>query len=403
MLISKVSQASVAFLTAILINRSLGPEGRGLFAEMQTWVALFIVAFGLSLDSVIYHFANKSEYPIDNNSFFTTIVLLSSFLSIVAISVLSLTSYFYPTTFSITTNSYLSLLILLIFFTILWTNLLVFQQSLGRIKLSAIVCIIQSFFQALIIYSGYAFHAINIYYIFVSLIIVQLTGIIIISLVSNAIFGSISFEIIIKMLKAGLNFHAATVSMFIYTKINQLILFKHCGEHDTGLFSISLNLAFAFMVIPATLQTVLYPRVIHSQDDYDITLKSLRFAFYGWGAIVFFIFLMAKPILLIYGGGEFLPSLNILRILLISTWILPLSSIIAPYCIKVGAFMACSISAVILGVMSIGLNLLLIPKYSGIGAAIATSLTCLVGFFLALGLLWILTKNNPLTFLILRP
>jgi O-antigen/teichoic acid export membrane protein len=198
---------------------------------------------------------------------------------------------------------------------------------------------------------------------------------------------------------AGLKQHVATISTFVYMKINQLILFRYCGEAETGIFSVSLAIALALMFLPQTFQTVLYPRVIHAEDDYEVTVRALRVGFYVWGLVVLGIMLLAKPILLVYGGASFLSSVNLLRILLVGVWFLPLSSFVAPYCVKIGAFNACSASAVILGLISIALNFVLIPKFAATGAALATSFTCITGFGLALLLLWYLTKNNPLIFL----
>jgi O-antigen/teichoic acid export membrane protein len=156
------------------------------------------------------------------------------------------------------------------------------------------------------------------------------------------------------------------------------------------------------MFIPMTFQTVLYPRVIHAADDFEITIRSLRLCFYGWGGIVFLMILLAEPILFVYGGKSFLQAVTPFRILMIAAWFLPLASLIAPYCVKVGAFYAMTTTAVILGVISVGLNLLFIPKFSATGAALATASTCVLGFFASLLLLGYLRKQSPLEFLRLR-
>ena len=116
-------------------------------------------------------------------------------------------------------------------------------------------------------------------------------------------------------------------------------------------------------------------------------MRALRLGFYGWGAATLALAALAEPILLVYGGGEFRGAATVFRVLLLSSWLLPLSSLIAPYLVKAGAFGLASASAVALGVISIGLNLLLIPRHAGLGAALATALTCAVGFVMALAML----------------
>jgi len=84
---SKTVAVAAGLFTAALINRSLGPSLRGVYAEMQTWVGLFAVLFGLSMDTAIYHIANRSIFGEDDRSRFVTIFSLSlgyAFLSAAA-------------------------------------------------------------------------------------------------------------------------------------------------------------------------------------------------------------------------------------------------------------------------------------------------------------------------------
>jgi O-antigen/teichoic acid export membrane protein len=218
---------------------------------------------------------------------------------------------------------------------------------------------------------------------------------------NDLLSGRFSKDLAKGIIAAGLKQHIATIATFVYTKINLLIVFRYCGESSAGMFAVSLSAAFYLMFIPMTFQTVLYPRVIHATDDYEITIRSLRWGFYGWGAVVFLMILFAKPILLLYAGSNFLPSVNNFRILMVAAWFLPLSSMLAPYYIKMGAFGLASITAVFLGATSISLNIFLVPKYADIGASLATALTCFIGFCIILVFLWHLSKKNP--FVIFHP
>jgi O-antigen/teichoic acid export membrane protein len=186
------------------------------------------------------------------------------------------------------------------------------------------------------------------------------------------------------------------ISIFVYTKINQLIVFRYCGQAPAGIFAVALTLALYLMLIPEVFQTALYPRVIHSDDDYEITVRALRFGFYGWGAIAVLAMLFAKPLLLVYGGKDFLASVRAFRMLMVAVWFLPLSSFINPYYVKKGAFGLGAICAVTLGIISVIMNLFLVPGYASTGAAAATSITCLIGFCMSLLLFYYLSKRNPL-------
>lgn len=394
---SKIFSVLCLFLAGSLINRKLGPSNIGIFAEMQTWVNLFLIIFGISLDSAIYHFANTALYGNDNKSRFVTIGYLSFIFSVIGVFMFTLFIIFKPDQFSATTARLTFLLSILIIFTMVSNHLNIFLQALNKIKSSALVGVIQSAANISIITFGFLMGLMNIRFIIVSMVIVQIITLLTLGVIFKqmSLFrGNFSKTMAIGMIKTGLKQHVATIATFIYAKINQLIIFRICGERESGIFAVALSLALAFTFIPMTFQSALFPRVIHFRDDREITLKSLKFIFFAWGIITLLILLFAKPIIIMYAGSEFVPSVRIFKLLLFMTWILPLSSMITPYYTKLGAFNAASFTAVILALISIGLNLLLVPRFASFGAALSSSLTCILGFFSVLWLFRYLTKKH---------
>jgi O-antigen/teichoic acid export membrane protein len=399
MLGSKSVIMSAGFITAAMINRSLGPSGRGIYAEMQTWMGLFAVIFGMSLDTAIYYFANRSLYGTDDRSRLMTTFSLSLIYGLFATAALTIFVLGWPEQVSSETFKFLLLLDVLLIATILTGNLIIFLQAMGDIRYSAVIGVVQGMANVLVVGYAYWVDSLDIKIVLISVLIIQ--GITFLMLLAkfrrnNLLTGRFSKNLAKGMITAGFKQHIATIATFVYTKINLLIVFKYCGESNAGMFAVALSAAFYLMFVPMTFQTVLYPRVIHSTDDYEITVRSLRWGFYGWGVIVSFMILFAKPLLLLYAGRNFLPSVNNFRILMVAAWFLPLSSILAPYYIKAGAFGLASISAVLLGIISMGLNIVLVPRYADIGASLATALTCFIGFCMVLVFLWHLSKKNPL-------
>ncbi len=389
---------AAALLTAGLINRSLGPSGRGVYAEMQTWVAFFTVMFGISIDSAIYHFSNRTLYGGDDKSRFVTIFLLSLSLSLLAAAGLTIFVIYFPEHVSAKTSEYILFLDVLLILSMLASTLIVFVQALGNIRFSALIGMAQSGVNVVVISSGYILGIINLFYVVISLIAVQTVSLAILSREfwrSGYGTGRFSKTMVKGIITAGMKQHIATVSTFVYMKVNQLIVFRYCGESEAGVFAVALNLALYLTFLLEILRNVLYPRVIHSSDDYEVTVRSLRLGFYGWGIVVLLLILLSKPIVLIYAGRDFISSVNVFRILLIAVWFLSLSSLLAPYYIKAGAFTIASVSAVFLGTLSVTLNFLLVPRYLSKGAAFATSLTCLTGFGITYLFLWYLSRRNP--------
>ncbi|KAF1079816.1 MAG: hypothetical protein GQF41_3933 [Candidatus Rifleibacterium amylolyticum] len=401
MLGSKFTFVAVTFIIHAVINRSLGPGGRGFLAEMQTWTGFFAVLFCMSMSTAIYHFSNREIYDYSDGSKFATIVMLSLLYAVIAGVVFWLSVSFLPGTFSSNVIKYSHYIVLLLFFTMLAADLMVFLQATGHIRYSAYVVTVQSLTGLLIVLMAYLTDNINFAFLLIYMLISQVVAVafIIAFCIKSGLVERkelFSRKLAVELIKAGLKQHVATVAGFVYTRINQLIVFHYCGENDAGIFAVALNLSFSILFLPMTLQAALYPRVIHASDDYEVTIKTLRLTFYSWGAGVFLAILLAKPMLMIYGGEQFQPAINAFQILMLAVWFLALSSMAAPFYVKKGAFLLASLSAIALGIISITLNLFLVPRYQVTGAAIATSSTCLIGFVMVLVFLLYLSRRNPL-------
>lgn len=404
LLASKVTVMTALFITGALINRSLGTAGRGVFAEMQTWVALFSTLLGMSIDVPIYHFSNWERYGSDDRSRFVTVMVLSAGYALLAALFMTLFTIFLPEQVSRETGALIILLDALLIGTMLATNLTVLLQALENIRLAALVGIVQAGVSLTLIVPAYLSGHLTLTYALGALTLVQVVTLcIIVAQLLKTAKGSGTYSKVMAsgMVRAGLKQHLATIFTFVYIKVNQIIVFRYSGESEAGIFAVALNLAFALMFIPATFQTALYPRVIRSSDDYEITVRSMRVGFYAWGVMAIIIILSAEPLLLLYGGSDFRQSVTIFRILMVAAWLLPLSSLLAPYYVKMGAFGVASASAVALGSISVVLNFVMVPLYASTGAALATALTCLTGFCMGLGLLRYLSGENP--FVIFRP
>jgi O-antigen/teichoic acid export membrane protein len=387
-------------ITGVLLNRALGPEGRGVFAEIQTWVMLFAVALGFSMDTAIYHFANRGIYGNDYSERFRTIFTISLLYGLFAAVVLSIFMFMAPERFSSEMLRFIPILGLIVLTTILTNHLRIFIQSMEDISFSALSTIVQGIANILIIATAYFVDYLNLTIVVVTLLIIQLVplSMFISYFYRRQLFqGQFSLKLAQRVIVAGLKQHVATVATFVYTKINQLIIFHCCGKSEAGIYAIALELTFIAIAIPGTFQTVLYPRVINANDDYEITVRSIRYGIYCWGACVLLIALFAKPLVLLYAGQNFISSVPIFRLLLISAWLLPVSSMLAPYYVKKGAFSFASFSALTLGVISICLNMLMVPSMGAKGAAVATSVSCLTGFIMVIAFLGVLSRKNPLT------
>lgn len=396
MLLNRAISMVVAFFVSALVNRALGPSSRGELAEIQTWIALFLTFCGFSLESAIYHYADRKKYDICDRSRLITVGIVCLSYTFIASGVLLVMMYFRPDQFSPTAAKYIAIICVLLTSSMIANNLSVLYQSLGGVKYIAFISIIINIFSSTLTILAYFMGLISIP-VMLLLSFVPQPLLILCCAIPLAKNGKSGFSISLAkgLIFSGMKQHIATISTFIYAKLNLLFIYRYCGKEAAGNFVVALNAAFAFTIIPSTFQQVLYPRVVHFEDDYAITVKALRYGIYFWGAAVLCMIIFAHQIIFVFAGPSYTTSIVAFRILMLATWLLPLSSLISPYYVKKGAFLLASGTAVIMCLFSIITNWYLIPRYNISGAAIATSLTCGFGFVMAFFFFWYLAKTNP--------
>ncbi len=399
----QVSQLVGAMFAGALINRALLPAGRGVLAEMQTWVALFVSLCGLSLNTAIYHFANRDRYDVSDRARLLIVVLGSLTTAVLAAAGLLTVFEAWPSKVSLEAIVHAPLLIGLLVTTIFCVNLVTLGQALGRVKLVALVTIFQTTVNVGCVIPAFFLRRIDVRFAILTAIAVQGVGCVTLlsklGIDTRSPVSGLTPATVWQFLSAGLKQHVATVSVFAYTKANQLIVFHYCGDKQSGLFAAALTLAFGLFTGFAAFQMALYPWVIHASDEFAVTIRSLRLAVYGGVLLTLPSMLFAGPLLHLFGGVAFEEARDVFRLLILAAWTLSVSSFAAPYVIKAGAFGINGAITVAIGVLGLLLNFVLVPRLRGAGAATATVLTTLIGFGMTLGLLRVVSGKSPLHFI----
>lgn len=387
LLASKLACMAAGLLPVMLLNRALAPAGRGVLAEMQSWVALFAVVFGLSLESAVYHLANAREHPEPQADKFITLMWATLAGAGAAALALALGARMFPGLLPAQAGGLLPPMCALLVLTMLGTQLGVFFQAHGEIPFISKLTMAQTAASALLVGAGHLCGALSVPFALWALVAAQLplAGLALAAACRRGLLGGRpSWAMARKHLAAGARLHVATIATFAYTRLNQILVNRYAGDHEAGLFAAALNLAFTAMLIPQALQGALYPRVIHSTDEAQVTRRSMRLTFWLWGGACAVLALLAEPILLVYGGERFLDAVPAFRLCLAALFFLSLSSLVAPLFVKRGAFTLASVISVTLAAIGLGLNLLLIPGHGESGsaaarAALATALTTACG------------------------
>lgn len=364
-----------------LINRELGPSGRGQYAEIITWVTMIALVSGMSIEKIVHHFAKRDIYEFPDALKGVLVLLLSSLLSMIGCSLFIGMTMLFPHFLSTSYTTSFHLFTMLVTTQLVANVALVFLRSIGDIKYCMITMVSQSLLQILVVLIASVFNALTLSFCLYMTLAVQILAIFFFIRALHqrgSLHLNISdryFEIIgliKKILIAGLKVHIATIAMFIALKFNQIMLMRWSGDVESGLYSTSLQFVAAVMMVPMAIQSAMYPRIIHNNDDYQVTELAMRFYVYGWSVVTLVLIACAPWAIRLYAGEAFASAAPALRILFVAYWFMQLSALAAPYLIKQGAFWFFSISGVVTAFVSVAANYLLIRNHGAIGAAYAT-------------------------------
>lgn len=178
------------------------------------------------------------------------------------------------------------------------------------------------------------------------------------------------------LLREGVPYLLAGLAVMIYMRIDQLMLRSMVGDHELGVFSAALPLSTALYFVPMALCTSVAPMFARlRQRDlaaYEEAVSRL-FSVMWWVMIPLagIIALLSSHIVALLYGTAFTGSAPILAIHVFSSLPVALGVAQSLWIVNEGKNMISLYRTVIGALSNIGLNLLLIPHFGGVGAALA--------------------------------
>lgn len=198
-------------------------------------------------------------------------------------------------------------------------------------------------------------------------------------------------SILIKAIPLG----ASSILVFIYYKIDTVILSVLKPSYDVGIYGASYKVLDIVIIFPAMFCGLVFPILanIFAQNKIarfnKIIQKSFDVLAVTGMPITVIMLALARPLILLVAGNQFLPSILVLQILAPTAILIFLNWIFWVALIGGDKQKFLIIPYLFISIFNIGLNLILIPHYSYFGAAISTVVTQ----FFALIIPWTMTKN----------
>ena len=186
---------------------------------------------------------------------------------------------------------------------------------------------------------------------------------------------------------------AAAVGLIIYFKIDivMLSLLKK-GDAAVGLYSVAYRISEVSTIIPAMFMASVFPVLSrYHKDSRDLFVsvyqKSVKFLLYIALPMALTVTLLAGPIVNLIFRKDFLGSTIALQILIWSAAISYITMVLGTVLITADKQMLRLKLLLIMLILDVILNLIMIPKYSYVGASIATVVARAAGLLIGVFLL----------------
>lgn len=385
-MIALTTQKILAFVYFIIIARFIGAEDIGSYALAVSFIQILAIFIDIGLSPSITRESSRNPEIIKRH--FSHILGFKLIMSIIAIVILvTLANLFGYSELRKELLYLASAVMILDSFTLTFYAMLRGLHHLKNESIGVIIYQVLVFTIALVgLYNGTDVH------------------ILIIALIAGSIFNfmwsfyslrkyadvrlSISYDwqALKPFFVIALPFGITALFIKLYQMGDTVILSLLADELELGWYSVAHKLVFAFEFIPLAIVASVFPalssyyatdrekmRIIFEKSSFVLMLIALPLMLGG--------FVLAQPMILALYGEEFLPSTGSLQLLLMSLLFLflnyPLSSLL-------GAIDRQKVNMYFMGgaaCMSVLLNILFIPLFGGIGAALALFISLMVLFF----------------------
>ena len=400
----------LGLITSVILARVLGPAGKGIYALIILIPAVMLKLGSLGIEAANVYFTGSKKYKIKDivsNSLLSSILLGLILISLFwGISHLNIFQNF------LNSNQinpfYLWLVVLTIPFSLLFGFLInVFLGKEEIVKYNKID-IFQNVLQLiaiivfLLIFKQGVFGA-TLSYVFTTIIATLLVIILVRKITKIKIF--LNKGLLKDSTKYGVKCYFGNLAQFLNYRLDMFLVAIFLTPAAVGYYSISVGIAEKLWMFPGAIATVLFPRISSLKDveANNLTPKIARHAFLLIFVLSLILALLAKPLIRIFFGSAFLPSIMPLLILLPGIIALSVSKILTSDLAGRGKPQFGTYAAFISLSVNIPLNLWLIPKWGISGAAFASTIAYSLATIIIIAIFTKISKKSLSEILLIKP
>lgn len=395
---TRASLIVVGLITTIILARVLGPAGKGKWTLISL-VPSFLVTVGhLGIGQAIVYFIGKKKWAISEIA--GNVLLGTLAISVALVSGFLVFRKIIFSSFLKGVNPYLVLLSLISIpmwlLIIYYGSLLLAKNQIARFNLIDAflhVSFLPFFLISLLILSNHLLGVLISWLL--ALILTTLLAIIFV-LKLTPINLRFNFPLVKDHLGFGIKAYLAGVMQFFNFRLDMFLVNFFLNPMNVGFYAIAVAIAEALWYIPNAISTVLFPKVsaLDKASADALTPRVCRHTFFLVVVGSLLLFLSGRWIIDFIFGQRFLPALKPLWLLLPGIVTLSIAKILSSDLIGRGKPEINTYGAGLSLIVTIGLDLLLIPRWGISGAALASSIAYTVYAVVLLFAFTRLSKNS---------
>ncbi|GAB6162759.1 hypothetical protein JCM12298_19190 [Desulfothermus naphthae] len=388
----------IAYVYFLILVRSFSKLQVGLYAVLITSYLLMELIGNLGLDKIIIRDLAKSDETIQKTIIFYSTLEIKLFTSIfIWILFFMFFKFLYPYHF----ENYSSEIIL--FFASIFPlcmaktieSYFIAQEKMYIPAGSQFLERLSLLFVSVLVYVKFIGFAGFLIGFFLSVGIRTLLLIIIFVKEKKFLKPTISFDKIKVLAKESMRMLPIEALALIYFRVDIFMLSKMVGLSLTGIYQVCYKIFDFFVSLFGGFLIAIFPSLSREKREFDL-LKKAYIGFFIMCIISLFTIYFRREILIFF-KKDFVFGSTTLVVLMLTLPFVYLNSLLAHYAIAINKILLLFLMAIVLVISNIGLNILFIPKFSILGAAISTficEVICTLLMFLLLFDFYKKFRNN---------
>lgn len=377
----------IAIFTTSVTSWFLGPDGKGVLGVSNNTISFSLIFLGLGIASSNVYFIGKEKNNLNNILGINIIVTLFSIVPLLLLYVLNY--YFHFGFLKGITNSIMIVILFIVPVMNLKSSLINFilgMQEVGIYNKINFADNLVTFILMVIFIMIFK----SPFWVIVSNLVASILIVIITMLIFKRKYNfKAGFKISLfkEMLGYGLKSQLSNIATVLNYRLDTFIINSFLTIGQVGIYSNAVALGETMWQVSRTIATIIFPMTSNSKDKMemkDFINKVTRITFTCIIICSIIIIALSRPFIIWWFGMAFVKSADALIWLIPGISIFSISNILANYLAGIGKVEKNIIASFVSCVITVILDLILIPRIGINGASIATSISYIVATFITL-------------------